>query len=187
MQSANAPLSSDLSELEGGVLAIVNSCPGITAHVMRERFRKSRSSHWSGSAGAIYPLMKKLFGRELLAAEETKRGSRTRRTYTITAAGKRELKRWLGPPLPTWVASITFDPLRTRMPFLDALSPAKRLTFLREAETLLADELRELQRERRELTGADGFWEQMAADGYLATAQARLRWIRKTIEIVEAL
>ena len=183
MPDSHSAAPSELSELEGGVLGIVHESPGCTAHSVRERFRRSRSSHWSGSAGAIYPLMKKLLEAGLLSAEETPRGSRVRRTYSITAAGTRELKRWLGPPLPEWVASVTFDPLRTRVPFLDALPKARQLAFLEEAEALLEAELQELRRERKAVEDEpEMFWELVSAEGCVASAQARLRWIRGTID-----
>lgn len=180
MPEASRPLSS-LSELEGGVLGIVHESPGATAHGVREMFRQSRSSHWSGSAGAIYPLMKKLHARGLLAMSESQRGSAVRRAYKITPAGTKELRRWLGPPLSPWVAAVTFDPLRTRMPFLGALSPAKQEAFLLNAAELLEDELRQIRSVRGRARESEPFWEQMAAEGCQAIAQARLRWIRKVL------
>ena len=172
----------ELSELEGGVLGIVAYTPGATAHGVRETFRRSRSSHWSGSAGAIYPLIKKLHERGLLAAEESPRGSRTRRSYTITKEGTQALRRWLAPPLAPWVASVTFDPLRTRMPFLGTLPPAQQIAFLEHAERLLEDELVEARRERDAFRGEDDFWLRATSEGCLATLRARLRWVRKTKE-----
>ena len=182
MPKANPASASHLSELEGGVLGIVQDSPGSTAHGISEMFRLSRSSHWSGSAGAIYPLMKKLHARGLLTVEDSQRGSGVRRAYSITPAGVDELKRWLGPPLSEWVASVTFDPLRTRMPFLGALTPAKQRAFLLSAEKLLKEELQETRTARRQLQDNGSFWEQMAADGCRAVSQARLRWIRTTLE-----
>ncbi len=161
---------------------MVQDSPGSTAHGISELYRLSRSSHWSGSAGAIYPLMKKLHARGLLAAEDSPRGSGVRRAYSITPAGINELKRWLGPPLSEWVASVTFDPLRTRMPFLGTLTTAKQKAFLLSAEKLLEEELQETHGGRRQLQESGSFWEQMAADGCRAVTQARLRWIRKTLE-----
>ena len=87
MPKANAASSTDLSELEGGVLGIVHACPNSTAHVIREMFRGSRSSHWSGSAGAIYPLMKKLEGRGLLARMPDER-DRRRHLVWLTPLGR---------------------------------------------------------------------------------------------------
>jgi DNA-binding PadR family transcriptional regulator len=186
MPKPSTSLTSDLSELEGGVLGVILKCPGSTAHGVRESFRQSRSSHWSGSAGAIYPLMKKLHERGLLAVQESQRGSGVRRAYSITAEGTKALKRWLGPPLAEWVASITFDPLRTRMPFLGVLTPAKQEVFLVNAERLLQVELQETRAARALLRESGAFWEEMATEGCLAITQARLRWIRKTLEVLRA-
>jgi len=182
MPKASTSPHSGLSELEGGVLGIVSGAPGSTAHGVREQFRLSRSSHWSGSAGAIYPLMKKLHERGLLTAEESQRGTGVRRSYSISATGSKELKRWLGPPLPEWVASVTFDPLRTRMSFLDALSPAKQESFLVEAERMLTEELQETREELDHVRETGSFWEVVTGEGCQAITQARLRWIRRILE-----
>lgn len=46
--------------------------------------------------GILYPLLAKLEAEELVtAAEQTSRGGRPRRVYSVTAAGRREFRRWL--------------------------------------------------------------------------------------------
>lgn len=113
--------STELSELEGAALATVRKHAPCTPYKVREAFRASPSDVWSGSAGAIYPLMRRLEAEKLVAARGERVGRRPRRLYSLTPKGERALKAWL-----TDVdrgASIGFDPLRTRLFFGEFYEP----------------------------------------------------------------
>ena len=69
----------ELSELEYVVLGVVRQEAPCTPYVIRQVFAHSPSSYWSGSAGAIYPLVRRLERRGLLESTERRRGSRTSR------------------------------------------------------------------------------------------------------------
>lgn len=53
-----------------------------------------------------------------------------------------------------------------------------------QAEELLACELKALREEIGELREAGAFWETVALEGCQAITQARLRWIRGTLEAI---
>ncbi|GAB4538141.1 MAG: hypothetical protein Tsb0010_17080 [Parvularculaceae bacterium] len=113
--------STELSELEGAALATVKKYAPCTPYKVREAFRASPSDVWSGSAGAIYPLMRRLEAEKLVTAKSETVGKRPRRLYALTPKGERALKSWL-----TDVdrgASIGFDPLRTRLFFAEFYDP----------------------------------------------------------------
>jgi DNA-binding PadR family transcriptional regulator len=120
-----------LTELEGCVLGIVWSQGPCTAYAARRVFLDSPSPYWSGSAGAVYPLLVRLEDRGLVRARAHSLGLRASRRFGITPPGRRMLERWLGPPLPDWILGIPMDPLRTRMGFLGAL-PAQEQSARRE-------------------------------------------------------
>lgn len=113
-----------LTELEGTVLGVVRLRQPCTSYRVRREFTESPSPYWSGSAGAIYPLMTRLERAGLLRSTAESTGSRRSREYRLTAAGRAALVRWLGPPVPPEVVGVPPDPLRTRVPFLEALPPA---------------------------------------------------------------
>jgi DNA-binding PadR family transcriptional regulator len=50
---------------------------------------------WAASYGQIYPELKRLEAAGWIAGKDADRGGRSRRVYRITAAGRRELDRWL--------------------------------------------------------------------------------------------
>ena len=126
-----------LSELEGAVLGLLWSDGPLTAYVIRSRFLKSRSSHFSGSAGAIYPLVGRIAAAGLVTLEATSRGKRASKLYRINGAGRRALRAWLT-PVEDWMAAVEFDPIRSRVHFLGALPAAQRTRFFREAAKQLA-------------------------------------------------
>ena len=55
------------SELEGAVLGVIWQEGPCTAYTIRKQFVASPSPQWSGSAGAIYPLVRRLEKKRLLA------------------------------------------------------------------------------------------------------------------------
>ncbi len=130
----------DLSALGLMTLGLVRRHQPCTAYAIRTVLARSRASFWSGSAGAIYPLMRRLERRGQLQSTAARTGKRPRRDYRITTAGNAALRRWLRPPLPDADASIVYDPLRTRMLFLGALP---REVFA----DIVDDALRELRKQ----------------------------------------
>jgi DNA-binding PadR family transcriptional regulator len=167
-----------LSELEGAVLGLIWSDGPLTAYAIRSRFLNSRSSHFSGSAGAIYPLVERLRRAGLVGAVKRMTGQRTSKIYRTTPAGKKALHTWLL-PLEGWMAAVEFDPIRTRVHFLGALAPRHRRRFLREAAERLEDEVEATQILIRDLTDEGDRWKIWGARGALIVLRARRRWIRE--------
>jgi len=166
-----------LTELEGCVLGIAWSRGPCTAYVARKVFLDSPSPYWSGSAGAVYPLLARLEGRGFVRAQAHSAGRRASRRFAITPRGRRMLERWLGPPLPAWIFGIPMDPLRTRMGFLGALPARRRTLFLAAAERHARVHL---EAARNELagtrTGGDLF-DQLVSRGAVGSLEARLAWL----------
>lgn len=171
----------DLTELEGAVLGAVQLEGPCTAYAVRKVFQRSPSTFWSGSAGAIYPLLERLELQGLLASTVVPRGAARRKTYTLTRAGRTALRRWIGPPLPDRLAALQADPIRTRIGFLASLSPAGRRAFLEAAEAQIAMEI-ELTREYGDARKETAPFEFAASRGLVAVHRARLRWIRGMLE-----
>jgi DNA-binding PadR family transcriptional regulator len=172
------PVKTKLSELEACVLGLVWADGPCTAYAVRRVFQLSPSPHWSGSAGAIYPIVERLKTRRWIRSRPHATGRRRSRLYEITPRGLVRLRQWLGPPLPEWAAAIPADPLRTRLRFLGALPTARRNTFLAEAEARLQEHLKVLKRDFRRRRDQDRF-SRMMARGAVRMVQARLAWIRE--------
>lgn len=167
------------SELEGCVLGHLWKHGPCTAYAVRSAMLESPSLQWSGSAGAIYPLLERFEERGLVRSRKAMRGERESWLYTLTAGGRGRLREWLGPPLMPDVVSITADPLRTRMYFLGALSTRERSAFIASARTALQRHLAELEN-----CSAMDVLDRLALRGAIRMTHARLAWLDEVRRVV---
>jgi DNA-binding PadR family transcriptional regulator len=168
-----------MTELESTVLGVVWLRGPCTAYVVRQEFLASESSYWSGSTGAIYPLLRRLEEAGLIEAAESAWGNTQKKAFSITKTGLAALQEWIGPPFEPWTSAPTFDPIRTRLSFLGALAPAKRRRWvteaLSEAEKALADfeqRLAAFDRKREP-------FEYLVLLGTGEELRGRVRWLRE--------
>lgn len=168
-----------LSRLEHAVLGLVWRGQPCTAYSVRQQFKASPSSHFSGSAGAVYPALQRLQRWGLLSAESTQRGTRNSYSYAVTDAGIAALRAWLNGPLPDEDVSYSFDPLRTRVYYLALLGAAERLRFVQEAleRTRAQAALVEADYDRKKAAG-DRFLT-AGVRGVLCEVQARVAWLEE--------
>lgn len=166
------------SELECFVLGVIWQLGPCSPYDIRRHLAASPSTQWSASAGAIYPLVKKLEQRKLLRARDQATGKRPRRMYVITPAGRRVLQAWVGPPLASEAISVAYDPLRTRARFLGVASAAQRQAWVKAAEAALAEVERRVQEWQSSYGGDDPFLRLMTRTGEL-DVQSRRVWLRE--------
>lgn len=126
-----------LTDLEGAVLAEIARRGVATSYAVSRSFAASPSEFWSGSAGAVYPLIKRLLARGMVTAQADADGKRARLDYRLTDAGKTAMEDWL---LDAKRASgMGFDPLRTRLAYMELVDAARRKSFLDDVRTISAD------------------------------------------------
>jgi len=112
-----------LTELEGAILSEIQHRGQKTAFQVRRAFAVSFSLEWKGSAGAVYPAVKRLTQRCLIKASAAQ-GGRATRTLSLTDLGKKELMSWACDPIRT--SSIGIDPFRLRAGIWTQLTPKRR-------------------------------------------------------------
>jgi DNA-binding PadR family transcriptional regulator len=166
-----------LTELEGSVLGVVWARQPCTPYRVRREFTDSPSPHWSGSAGAIYPLMARLETARLLRSAAHATGDRGSRLYRLTPAGRRALERWIGPPLSGEVVGVPPDPLRMRIAILDVLPKARRRALLDEIERGVRDRLTQAEAGHAAGLAGGGLFDLMSL-GAIAMQRTRLEWVR---------
>lgn len=175
----------ELSRLELAVLGLVSKGAPCTTYWIRRQFQGSPSSYFSGSAGAVYPAVRRLEQRRLIAATTERKARRASRRYRLTPSGKRAIKAWLLPPLPAADVAFTMDPVRTRVYYLEALTAPERLKFVDNAlaqARLQATLAQAGSVERRE---AEDLFDYLGSLGAVHEARARVRWleqVRRTLE-----
>lgn len=99
-----------LSELEHAVLGVALVVQPCTAYAARVVFQRSPPVHWSGSAGAIYPLIWRLERGRLLRSAARRGDKRGTRLYRFTDSGVGKLRAWLRPSLPAGFGSDQHGP-----------------------------------------------------------------------------
>jgi len=177
--TSTKPIATKLSELEACVLGLVWSEGPCTPYRVHRVLNESPSPHWSGSAGAVYPVFKRLEDRGLLLSQPVRQGKRAGRQCRISAAGTKALRGWLGPPLPSWITDLPIDPLRTRLRFLAALPPAQRRRFVETALGALEASLQTISNDCRRLKAQDDPFPFAMARGAYLVAQARIVWLKE--------
>jgi len=128
-----------LSELEGTTLAIIKEAGECTPYVVRDVFRNSPTENWSGSAGAIYPLIARLEKKGILLSTEEQVGKRKRTLYRLSADGEKALKNWLLDVKSG--AGIGLDPMRTRLAFADMYGADELHEYVRQAMDYMMAEI----------------------------------------------
>lgn len=123
----------ELTDLEGATLAVIGRHGPTTSYAVAKNFADSPSEFWSGSAGSVYPLIKRLEERGYLSCEKNPEDKRGRTDYSLTAEGRVALKQWLLDA--KRAAGIGFDPLRTRVVYLDMVTAKERAAFMSDVRT----------------------------------------------------
>lgn len=158
-----------------GVIWQLGPC---SAYDVRRHLGASPSAQWSGSAGAIYPLVRRLERRRLLRARDLATGRRRRRVYAVTPAGRRVLQAWVGPPLGAESITVAHDPLRARARFLGVLPPAQRAAWVAAAIGALEEVGRRVHAWQADYGGDDPFLALTTRSGELDVASRR-EWLRE--------
>jgi DNA-binding PadR family transcriptional regulator len=183
--SADVRARVQLSDLECCILGAVWQRGPCSAYRVQKEFAASVTSYWSASAGSIYPALRRLqkLGCVSTVAEKWGRSSRT--LFSITDHGTTMLRAWIEDVGSARGAA--YDPLRTRIFFLDALPSAS--ARLASVETALRDTERLLDELQAMLSAPEPFrWsgERMSMEGACREVAARAAWLREVKVQLEA-
>ena len=130
-----------LTELEGAVLSELHHRHNHTAFKVRRAFQTSPSIEWSGSAGAVYPAIRRLIESGLISSTPITSG-RKGNALAVTADGIRVLEAWICDPLRA--TSVGLDPFRLRAGLWATLDPAVRAKALGQLKLAIAEDLERL-------------------------------------------
>jgi DNA-binding PadR family transcriptional regulator len=167
-----------LSELEGVCLGLVVKFQHCTAYQVRRALKESPSTHWQASAGSVYPLLKRFEGAGLVTATIDHDDGRGRKLLRATAVGRQALKKWIISGTQPELVSAIMDPARSRMFFLDVLSPKQRIGYISE---LIGKMEQHLEDTRLRLALTPESKDQFGHFGALAAVrmtQTRLDWLK---------
>ncbi len=140
-----------------------------TGYELERAIREDLDHVWRADFSQIYPALARLrrAGWVHLKVLGPRRGPR-RNLYRVTAAGRRELRRWLILPSSTRRK----DEILVHLAFFDLLAPAERRAAMLAQERVLAEEARAL----RSAAAPSGF-RALARRGAIENLEAARRWL----------
>lgn len=173
-----------LNELEGVCLGVIQKTQPCTAYSLRKVLKASPSSHWRASAGAIYPLLARLEDEELITGEEDEEDQRGRKYLMITARGKKAFKSWIKEITNPDLIADVYDPLRSRVFFLDALSDGEQQRFADDVLGALNQYKKITEEHLADRPASDDLFEHLGALGGAINAESRVVFHKKLLAAI---
>ena len=174
--------TNELTELEGCVLGLIWEMGPCTMYGVRKVLQSSPSAYWSGSAGAVYPLVRRMADSGLVQAQEGFRGKRRHVLYSISRDGTAALRRWIGPPTKDYAVSTPADPIRTRVRFFGALDQDQLRELLELVNARFELEIEIARRRIDKSRTSEDQYDILVSRGAELMALARLAWLNEVRE-----
>lgn len=141
------------STLEHAILGMLSGPPR-SGYDVRQVFL-THLRYYSDSPGTIYPALRRLEARgwiEPVASAEAPADNRSRRPFTLTAAGRQELTSWLEQPVAKDDIALRLTELFLRFTYMGVNIPReKTIGFLRQLETGLTARAAEQRRKYQDV------------------------------------
>jgi DNA-binding PadR family transcriptional regulator len=167
-----------LTKLEYALLGLL-AADDASGYALRKLFQDTPLGMYSDSPGSIYPALRRLETRRLIAARGAE-GPRRLRVYTATARGRATLIRWLRSPLVIGDVTRGTEEVDLRLAFLsDHASPAVLRTFLQQYGAMLSAHARTLRAVRRTMGPHLSRSSHLALDLGITSIEARAAWCRR--------
>ena len=163
-----------LTDNEGSLLTLVLRRQPVTAYQLLRIYAQSPVSSFNESKGSLYPLIRRLKARGLIAAQPVDGDGRNAERLTCTDAGKAAARRWVARLEPRHI--LPDDPLRTKAISFGLLDARERRAWIASARMLTEEKIAEVE---AYLIGLDMAYQDAVAANALGALQARLEWLDK--------
>lgn len=175
-----------LTDFEHILLGLVALRPQ-SGYELKRLLTTTPASVYEPSSGTLYPALRRLERRGLLAAETApSAGRRTKRSYRVTAAGRRRHEEWLRRPVePTTVGRDLGTHLMRFVLAEPVLSTAEVMVWLRGLAGALEDFVSGVEAYLA-TTPPPGRHPSLALRHGIAVHRASLEWVRETLEALGA-
>lgn len=165
--------------LEFIALGMVMDGP-LTGYDIKKYIETGIGTFYKASYGSLYPLLKRLADRGLLAVTEEQQGSRQKKYYQITAQGKTEFLEWLRSPIDF---SDNTDNQLAKIYFFDRLPEDERKEQLAEYELSCSEYLKKLKsllKKYEQMENKACFYYKLSTLYYgIAVMQTTIGWCRQ--------
>ena len=164
--------SDHLTDNEGSLLTLVLRRQPVTAYQLLRIYAQSPVSSFNESKGSLYPLIRRLKARGLVAAQPVDGDGRNAERLSCTDSGKAAARRWVARLEPRHV--LPDDPLRTKAISFGLLDAGERRAWIATARELTEAKIAEVE---AYLIGLDMPYQDAVAANALGALQARLDWL----------
>jgi DNA-binding PadR family transcriptional regulator len=176
-----AETNSDLTDHEGTLLALVLREQPITAYQIAKIYEESPVSNFNTSKGKIYPLIRRLRERGLLAAQPVRGDARRTERLVCTDAGREVIRAWTKQIRLTHL--LLEDPLRTKIQSFDLLSRDERIQWVVDAKAQLTRKLRQVEEYGQ---AVEAPYKALVHDNAVSSLRSRLEWLDRVLESIVA-
>lgn len=171
-------MQEELTEIEGAILSEIEHRGHSTAFQVRRAFQRSPSIEWSGSAGSVYPAVKRLQKRGLIFATPVGDAKSTMH-LAVSNNGKEALFAWSLDP--QRAASVGIDPFRLRAGIWKSMPAHQQRQIYNELGTAILMQIDQLE---HELKTNDPI-EVIRLELNLQLQKARLIWLNANAQALD--
>jgi DNA-binding PadR family transcriptional regulator len=164
-----------ISELEGAILTEIGYRQKLTAFKVRQAFKSSPSTYWQGSAGSVYPAIKRMVEKGLIAAS-AHGDARGTQTLRLTADGQTALTQWALDAQA--IVAVGTDPFRLRVGLWQTLTVEDQISHAERMIEAVGEAIGSLKKYRE---NQDKF-EAVQADLAIELQISRLDWLKRWLE-----
>jgi DNA-binding PadR family transcriptional regulator len=166
----------DLTDHEGTFLSLVLRIQPATAYQVTKIYEDSPVSNFNTSKGKIYPLIRRLAERGLLAKQPIAGDGRGAEELSCTAEGRKAVREWARQVRPTHL--LLDDPLRTKVQSFGLLSRDEQIQWIVQVKEQLHAKLAELEAYRQEV---DVPFKDFLHDNAVSSIRARMDWLDRML------
>lgn len=131
-----------LTESEGSLLSLVLRQQPVSGYELYRLHKQSPTNRLNASKGSVYPLIKRLKARGLIASQSVAEDRRKTELLSCTRAGEAAVADWVRT---LDLSDINLDdPLRTKLLSFDCLTRVEQIEWVVEAKALVAAKVDEL-------------------------------------------
>jgi len=169
----------ELTEHEGMLLALLAREEPATAYQLYRIFEDSPVSSINTSKGQLYPAIRRLRERGLVAATKVAGDGRKAEDLRVTPEGLAAVQKWVRE---IGAAHVVLDnPLRTRMLSLDLLTRAERMEWVARAKALVRAKQASVD---EYLQSVSIPYQQSAYQGITETLRVEMEWLDELLYVI---
>jgi len=166
----------NLSDHEGTFLSLVLRIQPATAYQVTKIYEDSPVSNFNTSKGKIYPLIRRLVERGLIAKTAIEGDGRGSEQLHCTDEGRKAVREWVRQIRPAHV--LLDDPLRTKVQSFALLTREEQIEWIVDGKQKLHDKLAELEAYQAEVEAP---FKELLHDNAVQSVRVRLDWLDRLL------